>query len=379
VELPESNGYDATMVVVDSVGKRSHFIPTNTTVSALGAARLFLRHVWKLHGLPRCVISDRGVQFVADFTRELYRLLGVKLATSTAYHPQTDGQTERVNQELEQYIRLFVNERQNDWEDLLPLAEFQYNNHVHASTQQTPFMIDTGRNPRMGFEPHQRPSRLESVTEFQERMASSLSEAKAALTKAKDDMTRYYNQRRTPAPTFKPGDRVFLDASDIATTRPSRKLSHRNLGPFIVERAVSPSAYRLRLPHSMSRLHPVFNVVKLTPATPDPIPGRRAQPPPPPVIVSGEEEYEVEKILDSRHRRGKLQFKVRWKGYGMEEDSWEPATDVHADALIHEFYRLHPGAPRRIASTSFAELSRNWRTRVVPQMTRQSRLTNAMS
>ena len=176
---------------------------------------------------------------------------------------------------------------------------------------------------------------------------------------------RYYNQRRTPASIFKPGDRVYLDASNIKTTRPSQKLSHRNLGPFIVERQVSPSAYRLRLPRSMNRLHPVFNVVKLTRAPDDPIPGRRAQPPPPPVLVGDGEEYVVERILDSRVRRGKLQFKVKWKGYGTEEDSWEPASDVHADALVWEFYCAHPGAPWVIAAASFADLSCNWRARDV--------------
>jgi len=111
VELPFSSRHDAVMTVVDSVLKRAHFIPTHTTVTAEGAARLFLHQVWKLHGLPKCVISDRGPQFVARFTRELYRLLGIKLASSTAWHPQTDGQMERVNQELDQYLQLFVNER----------------------------------------------------------------------------------------------------------------------------------------------------------------------------------------------------------------------------------------------------------------------------
>jgi len=111
VELPLSSGHDAVMTVVDSVSKRAHFIPTHTTVIAEGAARLFLHQVWKLHGLPTCVVSDCGPQFVARFTRELYHLLEIKLASSMAWHPQTDGQTERVNQELDQYLRLFVNKR----------------------------------------------------------------------------------------------------------------------------------------------------------------------------------------------------------------------------------------------------------------------------
>jgi hypothetical protein len=242
-----------------------------------------------LHGLPTRTISNRGPQFTAAFTSEVYRLLGIKAAKTTAYHPQADGQTERVNQELEQYLRLFVGERQDDWADLLPMAEFQYNNHIHASTQQTPFFLDSGHHPRMGFEPQQ-PSQLESVNEFTDRMKLALEEAKAALTKAKDDMARYYNQRRLPTPTHKPGDLVYLDASDISTTRPSRKLSHRRLGPFTVERQVSQNAYRLRLPFSMRRLHPVFNVVKLTAAPADPIAGRHLTPPPPPEVIGGEEE-----------------------------------------------------------------------------------------
>jgi hypothetical protein len=152
-ELPDSHGHDVIMNVVDSVGKQAHFIPMNITIMALGAARLFLQNVWKLHGLPRSIVSDRGPQFVAEFTRELYRLLGITLSATTAYHPQADGQTEHVNQELEQYLRIFVNERQDDWDELLPMAEFQYNNHIHSSTQQTPFFLDSGQHPRMGFEP----------------------------------------------------------------------------------------------------------------------------------------------------------------------------------------------------------------------------------
>jgi len=125
-------------------------------------------------------------------------------------------------------------------------------------------------------------------------MKVTLEEAKSALAKAKDDMARYYNRRRSP------GDMVYLDSEDIQTTRPSKKLSHRRLGPYLVERHIGRYAYRLVLPPPMRRLHPVFNVVKLSPAPNNPIVGRRWNPPPPPELVDGEEEYIVEEILNSR-------------------------------------------------------------------------------
>ena len=168
VELLESSGHDAILVVVDSFTKRAHFVPTFTTLSAAGMARLFVQHVWKLHGIPCKVVSDQGPQFMVEFTQELYHMLGIKIAATTAYHPQGDRQTEQVNQELEQYLQLFVNQRQDDWMDLLPLAEFQYNNHIHSSTQHPPFFLDSRQLPQMGFELNQHPSWVESVNEFTE-------------------------------------------------------------------------------------------------------------------------------------------------------------------------------------------------------------------
>ena len=311
------------MVAVDSVGKRSHFVKTVTTVTAARAANLYLRNVWKLHGLLWKVISDHKPQFVAAFMKELYRLLEIEAATSTAYHLQTDGQTEWVNQELEQYLQIFIRERQDDWYTLLPLAEFSYNNHIHSSTQQTPFLLlDTGQHPWMGFERHQPPSRFEAVNEFTDRMKDTLEEAKSALAKAKDDMAQYYNRHRSPALSFSPGDMVYLDSEDIQTTRLSKKLSHRRLGPYLVERRVGKYAYRLVLPPPMKRLHPVFNVMKLSPAPDDPIVGRRQNPQPPPELVDGEEEYIVKKILNSRMFQQKLQYLVKWEGYGIEGNTW---------------------------------------------------------
>jgi len=151
MELPLSSGHNAVMIVVELVSKRAHFIPMHTMVIAEGAARLFLHQVWTLHDLPKCVVLDRGPQFITRFTRELYCLLGIKLASSTVWHPQTDGQTEHVNQELDQYLQLFVNEQQDNWYDLLPMVEFQHNNHIHSTTQQPLFLLDTRCIPHMGF------------------------------------------------------------------------------------------------------------------------------------------------------------------------------------------------------------------------------------
>jgi hypothetical protein len=131
---------------------------------------------------------------MAGFMCELYQLLGIKLATSMAYHALTDGQTERVNQELEGYLHIFTSRRQDNWDNLLPLGEFSHNNHVHSLTQQTPFMLDTRRHPHMGFEPHRPRSKLESVNEFMERMAQGLEEARSAIAKVKDEYTMYYNR-----------------------------------------------------------------------------------------------------------------------------------------------------------------------------------------
>jgi len=191
------------------------------------------------------------------------------------------------------------------------MAEFQHNNYVHSATQQLLFLLDTGHIPCMGFEPRQNHSDLETVNEFMERMRMAIEEAKSAIHKAQEDMKRYYNRRRTPAPVFNPGDKVFLNASDIRTTCPSQKLSHRRLGPFVVEWRIGPMAYRLKLPYRMKQLYPVFNVVKLTPAPDNPITGRKTEDHPLPIVIDREAEWEVEEILDSRWHRRRFQYLIK--------------------------------------------------------------------
>ena len=143
-QLPDSDGYSAILVVVDRLSKMSLFIPTTNSVTAEEIARLFVQHVFSKHGVPSDVISDRGSEFTSHFWKSLGTLLDMKLNFSTAFHPQTDGQTERTNQTLEQYLRLYCNYRQSNWAELLPLAEFSYNNSTHSATQVTPFFANYG-------------------------------------------------------------------------------------------------------------------------------------------------------------------------------------------------------------------------------------------
>ena len=143
-KLPIAQGYDSILVVVDRLTKMVHFIPTIEKTSAEGLARLFRDNVQKLYGLPKSIVSDKGPQFAAGIMRELNRMLGIKSKLSTAFHPQTDGQTERVNQELEQYLRMFIDHRQEQWHDWLGMVEFAYNNKMHSSTKVLPFKANYG-------------------------------------------------------------------------------------------------------------------------------------------------------------------------------------------------------------------------------------------
>lgn len=354
VGLPESNGYDAVMNVIDRFTKQLVSIPTTVEVTSMGVARLYRDHVWRHFGMPLEILSDRGPQFASSVMKELNRLLGIDTKLTTAYHPASNGQVERVNQEVEQYLRLFCNHRQNDWSEWLAMAEFSYNNHIQASTQHTPFYINYGRHPRMGFEAAKE-TKKESVNDFTTRLKEIQEEARAALKHAAEDMARFYNRHRQPVPEIKVGDKVWLDARNLRTERPSKKLDHRRFGPYEVIKKISSHVYQLRLPKTM-KIHPVFHVVLLTPYKEDPIVERHPPTPPEPEVVDDVPRWEVDEIIDSRIRRrgrwSKFEYLVHWHGYPMEERSWEPAETITEDVpdLVREFHQKHPSAPRKISN-----------------------------
>lgn len=278
--------------------------------------------------------------------KDLYRLIGIEGNPSTAYHPQTDGQTERINQEIEQYLRIFINYHQSDWAEWLALAEFAYNDKEQSSTGSSPFMINNGRHPNRGTNPRREP-RNESAGQFVERMKKIREEMASALTKAAETMKHFYDRTKGISIEYKPGDKVWLEGKNITTDRPMKKLGDKRHGPFTVIEKVGASAYKLKLYPSWKKVYPVFNEVLLSPFTEPAFPSQRHDPPPPPDIIDDIPEFEVEKILDSKVMRGKIKYLVHWKGYAVSERTWEPIENLgNSKDLVEEFHSSHPNRPK---------------------------------
>ena len=243
-------------------------------------------------------------------------LLGIRLHFTSGYHPQADGQTERVNQTLEQYLRIHCNFQQDDWSRWLPIAKFAYNNAESTATGTTLFFANKGYYPALPTYP----DRL-STSHTAHQLVTNLSNVHARL---RENLA--ITQERTqssadaawvPAPPLKIGDKVFLRAEFIWTMQPSRKLADKYLGPFEIIGTAGPASFILRFPVGMHRIHPVWHISQLEPAHDNPFEGR-TQPPPPPLEVEGEAEHEVGGILDSRldrRRKEPLIYLVKWTGY----------------------------------------------------------------
>ena len=236
---------DTILVVCDRLSKMTHFVATTEGTIAEGLARLFRDNVWKLYGLPESIVSDRGPQFAVELTKELNRMLGIRMKLLTAFHPQTDGQTEWINQELEQYLRFFIEHRQKDWPEWLAVAEFVVNNKVHMVTKVLPFMANYGKELRMEGD-IRRKGKVESVTEFVERMKKVHEEAEAALKKTQEEIKRYANRNRKKMEKWKKGDKILLSTKDLVfKERPTKKLTERYVGLYVIEEVVSMNMVKL--------------------------------------------------------------------------------------------------------------------------------------
>ncbi|KAJ9515658.1 hypothetical protein QJQ45_002704 [Haematococcus lacustris] len=346
-KLPTGDhGYDAIAVFVDRLSKMVHFVPCKESMNAKGFARLFIDNVFKHHGVPREIISDRGSHFTNQFWSSILKLLGVKECKSSAHHPESDGQTERYNRTLEEMMRHYISPAQHDWPLHLALAEFAVNNSWQESIQSTPFLVNTGQSPLT-------PTLLElpehvpcpSGREFSNWWQENVRQARHFMDLAQRRQAHMANKGRKEV-KYVPGDLVLLSTKNLRL-KPgkARKLLPRFVGPFKVLHIVNNVAVKLDLPPAMSRLHPVFHVSLLRKYTSD-FPHL-----PPPVDWLDETPlYEVEKLLDHRVvRAGKARgYLVKWKGYNETYNTWEPRANLTA-ALVNQLLSKILAAPEALA------------------------------
>ena len=344
--LPKTkSGHSAILVVVDRLSKQLHFIPTTQDVNAQETAKLFKDNIYRHHGIPDTIISDRDKIFTSMFWKELFRLLGTKLRPSSAYHPQTDGQTEVMNKKLEEMIRAFVNYDQDNWTDHLVEFEVAYNSSVNATTSFTPFFLSYGYEPR--FTPIENTSSTNPTASTQiQTLKHALSRAQTNIRKSNEYAATYANKKRTPC-TMKLNDLVMLSTKNLNLDNASsrNKLNPKYCGPFRITEQINPVTFRLALsqPLKSRGVHNAFHSSLLVPYKPD-LFKRIPKPPVPLLFDDGHEEYEIERILTHRRRRGRLQYLVQWKGYADHENSWDNKNDLeNAQELLSNYaqYPLH--------------------------------------
>src|SRR5437588_81945 len=338
-DLPTSKGYDSILTVVNCHSKAIILSPCNKTITAEQTSQLLVDNVWKRTSFPKAIISDRGPQFAAQVTQELWRKLGIKQKLSTAFHPQMDGESEQVNQEIEQYLRICGNFQQNNWASLLPIIKFAHNARPHHSTQKSPFEVWYWFNPTFK-PPLLLQTRLQSVDECVQYLEQIRKEVTAALYLAAKEIKG--GGPKKPSHIFHKDDLVLLEATNLQTTHPKAKLAPRRYGPFKVLWA-TPTNCKLELPPQM-RVHPVFHNSLLKPYV-ETSAHRPNFARPPPEIIGGEEgHYEIKEILQEHPTRNRksTQYLVKWKGYPDSENSWLPAKELtHAKDTLQKFQSKH--------------------------------------
>ena len=277
---------------------------------------------------------------MSKFMKEFYGMIGIKANPSTAFHPQTNGQTERMNQEIEIYLWAYVDHLQDDWADWLSTVEFALNNWVHSATEHTPFFLEYGCDPWNGR--IQSPSEVNpAADEWMARLTKSRRAAQEAMSKATDAMKRSYDSGKWPSQVYKKGQLVWLNTRNLKMDQPNKKLDNKHARPFVIVEKVGPAGYKLNLPQAW-QIHNVFNELLLTPYNAPEFPTQVRPPPPPLTIDDNHLEYEVKAILDVKKVGRGVRYLVKWLRYPTKENTWEPQGNLtNVTLMLQDFFRCY--------------------------------------
>ena len=333
--LPLRNRKDAILTIVDQGCSRAAvFLSCSTTITGPQIAQLYLDNVYQWFGLPTKVISDQDPRFTSSFGRALTKKLGIEQNLSSAFHPQTDSLLEWKNQWIEQYLRIVTSLHPTDWTEWISIASIVHNNRRNATTGLAPNQILLGYGPTL--------NPLEGITSNNQ----SVEEHIAEMTKRHQEAIQALNQiacTPTDFPVqFPPGSQVWLEATNLCLPFQTLKLNAKRYGPFKVLKALSPVAYQLELPVTW-RIHNTFHASLLTPYLETLAHGPNFSRPPPD-LIDGEEEQEVERILDHHlfGRSRKLQYLIKWKGFPDSDNEWVSPNHMHAPDLVWAYHKWHP-------------------------------------
>jgi hypothetical protein len=337
--LPKSGNKSVIMVVVNRLSKYAHFCALHHPFTTSTVAQIFMDQVFKLHGMPKSIVSDRDPTFTSNFWQELFKIQGTQLHLSSAYHPQIDGQTEFINKCLETYLRCFASKKQHQWAQWLPLAEWWYNTTYHTATRMTPFEAVYGQKPPSVLSYLPSTSKVQAVDQTLTVRADILCTLKENLVMAQNRMKQQADQGLSER-QFLEGDQVFLRLQPYKKTslkaEQCQKIAPKFYGPYTILKRVGQVAYQLALP-SQSKLHPVFHVSCLKKVI-----GTRCQLQTnlPELAEEGSIWLQPEVVLDRRERclcqRTIKEVLIQWKDMTPADATWEPAT------ILQQFPHLKP-------------------------------------
>jgi hypothetical protein len=353
-DLPLNDGCTQLWVIVDHITKMAHFLLLKKNEKrAENLALVFSHEIWRLHGIPTDIVSDRDSQFTSKFWKAFLTAIGMKPRMSTQFYPETDGQTERVNQTMEAFLREFVNLEMSDWVELVPMAEVAYNNSRTTATRHSPFYANYRFHPNSGISQLRTDTLPVSSKPYGHWITAIHDDCRHTLETTHETIKKYADRDRAEPPKYSKGDLVMISGKNIRNRRPCKKLDHKLHGPFEITEVISETVMHLNLQVKW-KIHKVFHVSLLEPF----IQGNRevnlkkvldaAD------RIEADDEYHIEELMGGVKKKGKVSYLVKWRGFPAKNDwTYENYENIYSVGAREKLRKFHSKNPESLRDPTF--------------------------